>query len=310
MRRYWPYIALVAAFGCLVASDTVWNMPYYWTVGFAPIFLLSASAVLAVPSALCLIFRLIRPLVRYAIPTTADAHSLFLSILWLAIMAIVLMCLYPPWMLVAGHNNVKVTAPLGYSYLWRPPESDGAIDFSRLLLQCFIVALPAGCLLYMVKVSRNRDLWHKVLRCISVVAVLIATLLAAVFLVHQFYVKPKRAAQAKLNEDVMRQIREALLNEFGDTIIDDALRAKIFAGVDSRQVYSDNSGEAILHRILERDLRAPVIKSQAEYDQFPAGRPYRNAEYEMYIKRKKLHLIPIEQAPEKTKFDFIPDERP
>jgi hypothetical protein len=147
-KRYWPYIALVAAFGCLLASDTVWSMPYKWDVGLVPVLLVLASGVLAIP---CV----------YRLTGTAQ-----LAILWLGIIAFVLMGLFPPWLLEGEINEIKLYARPQYSYILNPPHhselkaavtklvpgASGAIFLPRinvavLVIQWAIVAVVTGGLI-------------------------------------------------------------------------------------------------------------------------------------------------------------------
>ena len=81
----------------------------------------------------------------------------FLIILWLGIITIVLMCLYPPWLRYFRITNTGInsTIPEGCALLWQPPKtvylSAVAIDHTRLLIQIFIVGLITGGLLFTVR---------------------------------------------------------------------------------------------------------------------------------------------------------------
>ena len=86
----------------------------------------------------------------------------FLMVLWLGIIVIVLMCLYPPWIETVRlpSSNIKGTNSAGYGFLWHPPSTGSrysgiAIDYSRLLLQFFAVGLITGGLLYTLKAKKK-----------------------------------------------------------------------------------------------------------------------------------------------------------
>jgi len=77
-------------------------------------------------------------------------------ILWLGIIALVLMCIVPPWMesRCLPDSNIKAYMPIGYYPLMFPPQvsnyrySGVNIDFSRLFLQLFVVCVITGGLIY------------------------------------------------------------------------------------------------------------------------------------------------------------------
>lgn len=84
-------------------------------------------------------------------------------IVWLGILIIVGMCLFPPWVITTTHSFqgglVKVTKPLlRYGFLLYPPELETtspyslSIDFQRLGLQCGIVILIISgfCIMWFV----------------------------------------------------------------------------------------------------------------------------------------------------------------
>jgi hypothetical protein len=71
------------------------------------------------------------------------------------------MCLYPPWLLFENTQSSdrgvirKLPIPSKYSFIWEPPEEGGysksisaTIDIRRLIVQCFIVLLVGGCLIF------------------------------------------------------------------------------------------------------------------------------------------------------------------
>ncbi len=70
--------------------------------------------------------------------------------MWVGIAIVVLMCLFPPWM---GKSKFE-----GYALLFSGPSSDSLgggyrgvqprIDFTRIIMQCAIVCLITGALLY------------------------------------------------------------------------------------------------------------------------------------------------------------------
>ena len=68
--------------------------------------------------------------------------------LWIGIIIIVIMGIYPPWEYTFGKEYVpKITLPGGYWPIYGPPKPEGAgteIDFSRLLIQWIMVALVTG----------------------------------------------------------------------------------------------------------------------------------------------------------------------
>ena len=68
-------------------------------------------------------------------------------VLWVGIALIVLMCLVPPW--VRRYTGTYSSRdPIGYHLLFRPPSRGHIyLDTSRLVVQCFAVALlTAGVL--------------------------------------------------------------------------------------------------------------------------------------------------------------------
>jgi len=157
MRKYWIIFVFSVAIVCLALSGYFQMCTgYYFSVSTVLILL---SVVLGVSSGLLLIFYVLRFLIRIIIPTANKVE--FLTLLWLGIIVIVLMCLYPPWVQISRlpSSNIKGTTPAGYAFLWQPPEisrySGIAIDFPRLLLQCFIVAVITGGLLVTLKEKKK-----------------------------------------------------------------------------------------------------------------------------------------------------------
>ena len=86
----------------------------------------------------------------------------FLIILWLGIIVIVLMCLYPPWVRIVRIRNADINTiiPEGYAFLWHTPYIDSssviAIDYLRLLIQIVIVSLITGGLLFTVRTVQSK----------------------------------------------------------------------------------------------------------------------------------------------------------
>lgn len=90
-----------------------------------------------------------------------------LTVLWVGILAIVGMCLVPPWIGRYNHTVAGET-DAGYHLLFKPPAPrtavwqggpkwDFRIDLSRLGIQCFGVALLAGGLLVSLHQKSSRD---------------------------------------------------------------------------------------------------------------------------------------------------------
>jgi hypothetical protein len=71
-------------------------------------------------------------------------------ILWIGILLIVLMCLFPPWVWERGHFA-------GHAYLFSEGWTlrNAHIDLVRLIIQCVIVGLITGTLLYTLKDKKN-----------------------------------------------------------------------------------------------------------------------------------------------------------
>jgi len=175
MKKNWLLLSLAIAILCRALNSEVWTTRYYWHVPAMPTILMWASLILGIPSALCLAFYVLRFVIGS--PVASANKVTFLMMLWAGIIVIVLMCLFPPWVRVIRlpSSNIKGTIAVGYAPLWQPPEpglyytpleklagipawskvGPVSIDFPRLLLQCFIIILVAGGLLYSLKSTRN-----------------------------------------------------------------------------------------------------------------------------------------------------------
>jgi len=152
MKKYWIALTFAVAILCLSLTGKIFTIGYYWEVPAIPTVLLWIAAVLGIPSSVLLLFYILRFLICSVLHPTYKVT--FVSILWLGIIVIVLMCLYPPWIQTVRlrGSNIKGTNPQGYSFLWHPPDkqftnSGIAIDYSRLLLQILVVGLITGGLL-------------------------------------------------------------------------------------------------------------------------------------------------------------------
>jgi hypothetical protein len=80
-------------------------------------------------------------------------------ILWLGIIALVLMCIFPPWNKVycLPSSNIKAYTPIGYYPLMCSPEGSVTIDFSRLFLQLFVVGVITGGLIYTFRDKKGKN---------------------------------------------------------------------------------------------------------------------------------------------------------
>jgi hypothetical protein len=92
-----------------------------------------------------------------------------LIILWISILLIVLMCLFPPWV---GTGEGKAGRFLGYAYLFSDLRTinrmsgesrsefigdlPARIDLNRLFVQYAIVALITGGLLFVLKDKKTK----------------------------------------------------------------------------------------------------------------------------------------------------------
>ena len=79
-------------------------------------------------------------------------------ILWLGIIVLVLMCIFPPWNRVRclPSSNIKALVPVGYYPLMCPPEGGVEIAFSRLFLQLFVVSVITGGLIYTFRDKKSK----------------------------------------------------------------------------------------------------------------------------------------------------------
>ena len=86
------------------------------------------------------------------------------TILWIGIVLIVIMGLYPPWIITGSWQGGQTENPGGYYFLTNPPTPDykettgipGAkVDFSRLVIQWIIVVVIAGGLIISVRSKSN-----------------------------------------------------------------------------------------------------------------------------------------------------------
>jgi len=81
------------------------------------------------------------------------------KVILVAVAVIILMSLFPPWVHITYSRVGPLSYPRGYGFVFLPPATTKAytsydspgIDFSRLFLQWFIVALAAGGLVFMFK---------------------------------------------------------------------------------------------------------------------------------------------------------------
>ena len=77
--------------------------------------------------------------------------------LWVGIILVALMCLFPPWLYTLQAPNMgQVTNPAGYAFVFAPPERvvDASafgirVDTDRLLIQLLAVSIvTAGCVIF------------------------------------------------------------------------------------------------------------------------------------------------------------------
>ncbi|MBA7650477.1 hypothetical protein ES703_58283 [subsurface metagenome] len=84
-------------------------------------------------------------------------------VLWIGIAIIVIMGLFPPWIMPITRrygmgNTVKYRKYYGYDFIWAQPESSlVSIDFHRLGLQWAIVGVITGGLIYSFKDKKPKD---------------------------------------------------------------------------------------------------------------------------------------------------------
>lgn len=78
-----------------------------------------------------------------------------IAVLWLGILTLVAMGLFPPWL----HDRVQFSEPLGYRPLWDPPAASRGVrvDFARLGLQWLLVLVVVGGILATLRLAgRNK----------------------------------------------------------------------------------------------------------------------------------------------------------
>jgi hypothetical protein len=162
MKNRWALLAFAIAIICLLLTGKFFRIGYYnWAIPTIPTILFCFAAILGIPSGLFLFFYIFKFLIKPVISIVTSMHFngniTFLIILWLGIIVIVLMCLYPPWVEIVRFENsmIRGVNPIGYSFLCHPPKesliSVIAIDRTRLFLQILIVVLITGGLLSTVK---------------------------------------------------------------------------------------------------------------------------------------------------------------
>lgn len=160
MKKYWALLAFAVAILCLALNSELWTSRYYWHIPAMPTVLTWVAVILGIPSGLLLFFYICRFLIVSVIHPTYKVT--FLSILWLGIIVIVLMCLYPPWAQIyrLPSSNIKGTYPLGCAFIWDPPDTNYAysiaIDYTRLLLQILPVVLITGGLLFTLRICQSK----------------------------------------------------------------------------------------------------------------------------------------------------------
>lgn len=67
-------------------------------------------------------------------------------ILWSALALFVLMGVFPPWKDVSIVGDNIISQPVGYGPVFKPPEKADSIDFARLIVQWFLVAVLGAAL--------------------------------------------------------------------------------------------------------------------------------------------------------------------
>ena len=81
-------------------------------------------------------------------------------IISIALVVIILMGLFPPWVEKLKTKDLQLERPLGYGFISSPPETDHpyslSIDFSRLFLQWAVVILVTGLCIFLSK-KKGRD---------------------------------------------------------------------------------------------------------------------------------------------------------
>jgi len=78
-------------------------------------------------------------------------------ILWIAVLLLIAMTLYPPWTAVSNPPDYSVTQSIGYGIFLRPPhtplgyESYVVINYGRLFLQWAGLSVVAGIFLWLFR---------------------------------------------------------------------------------------------------------------------------------------------------------------
>ena len=99
-----------------------------------------------------------------------------LAVLWIGIVLIVLMCLFPPWVIFRegfaygkGRHRMSLRTSLGYRCLIWPPKAKVIkdepwnsygryhLDISRLIVQCVAVALLTTVGIYTLRPKQRTD---------------------------------------------------------------------------------------------------------------------------------------------------------
>ena len=86
-------------------------------------------------------------------------------VLWIGILVIVAMAVYPPWQRTIDRTSIKKTVRLDYAPIFDPPEIDVGwgsyyglyVDFARLSIQWGLVALITGALMWTLPSKRRLD---------------------------------------------------------------------------------------------------------------------------------------------------------
>ena len=78
------------------------------------------------------------------------------AIILIAIASIVIMILYPPWVLRSGSNANPSTQPGPYALMWIPLERARFIDLYRLSIQFFGVFVIATGLCFVTGTKKDK----------------------------------------------------------------------------------------------------------------------------------------------------------
>jgi hypothetical protein len=85
------------------------------------------------------------------------------SVLWLAMIVIIFLGMFPPWKEIRIMNGDRMEEPLGYAFLLLPPEPKNSqegsvkIDFEQLVLQWSLVAASALALIFFTRSRVKTD---------------------------------------------------------------------------------------------------------------------------------------------------------